>query len=87
MLPPTLFEGYDRDLRELYTSAIWRPVLALKAWSGQTDAQRAALWHAIYDIQRENHNLRRQLAEERRERLELTDHVARMERIQEFGGE
>ncbi|GKB04860.1 hypothetical protein Tco_0833055, partial [Tanacetum coccineum] len=116
-LPPTLFEGYDRDLRELYTrsgvvrdeifsqryrfrslereqeratvtfSAIWRPVLALEAWAGQTDAQRAALWHAIYDIQRENHDLRRQIAEERRERLELTDRVARMERRQESGGE
>ncbi|GJY92822.1 hypothetical protein Tco_0508604 [Tanacetum coccineum] len=102
-LPPMLFEGYNRDLRELYTrsgavrdeiflhryrfrsikreqeratvtfSAIWRPILALEAWAGQTDAQRAALWHAIYDIQRENHDLRRQLAEERRERLELTD--------------
>ncbi|GJU99912.1 hypothetical protein Tco_1329183 [Tanacetum coccineum] len=60
-LPPTLFEGYDRDLRELYTSAIWRPILALEAWAGQTDAQR-------------------QIAEERRERLELTDHVARIER-------
>ncbi|GJZ08191.1 hypothetical protein Tco_0542474, partial [Tanacetum coccineum] len=76
-------EGYDRDLRELYT----RPILVLKAWAGQTDAQRAALWHAIYDIHRENHDLRRQLTEERRERLELTDHVARMERRQEFGGE
>nr|GEZ21724.1 hypothetical protein [Tanacetum cinerariifolium] len=88
-LPPTLFEGYDKDLRELYTrsaavrdeiflqrysfrslereheratvtfSVIWRPVLALEAWAGQTDAQRAALWHSIYDIQRENHDLRR----------------------------
>ncbi|GJY52554.1 hypothetical protein Tco_0443401 [Tanacetum coccineum] len=45
-LPHTLFEGYDRYLRELYT----RPLLALEAWAGQTDAQRAALWHAIYDI-------------------------------------
>ncbi|GJY69103.1 hypothetical protein Tco_0472085 [Tanacetum coccineum] len=58
-LPPTLFEGYDQDLRELYTSAIWRPVLALEAWAGQTNAHRAALWHAIYDIQRENQDLRR----------------------------
>ncbi|GKA31726.1 hypothetical protein Tco_0718031 [Tanacetum coccineum] len=30
--------------------ALWRPMLALEAWAGQTDAQRAALWHAIYDI-------------------------------------
>ncbi|GJS74712.1 hypothetical protein Tco_0707553 [Tanacetum coccineum] len=58
-LPPILFEGYDRDLRKLYTR------------SGE----------------RENHDLRRQLAEERRERLELTDHVARIERRHEFGGE
>ncbi|GJZ76429.1 hypothetical protein Tco_0641101 [Tanacetum coccineum] len=39
------------------------------------------------DIQRENHDLRRQLAEERCERLELTDRIARIERRQEFGGE
>ncbi|GJR26149.1 hypothetical protein Tco_1102381, partial [Tanacetum coccineum] len=88
-LPPTLFEAYDRDLRELYTrsgavkneiflqryrfrslkpeqeratmifSAIWRPILALEAWASQTNAQRAALWHVIYGIQRENHDLRR----------------------------
>ncbi|GKD30873.1 hypothetical protein Tco_1241651 [Tanacetum coccineum] len=50
---------------------------------GQTDAQRAALWHSIYDIQRENHDLRMQLSEKRHERLELADHVARMERRQE----
>nr|GEU78681.1 hypothetical protein [Tanacetum cinerariifolium] len=83
------FRSLEREhKRAMVTfSAIWRLVLALEAWSGQTDAQRAALWHAIYDIQRENHNLRRQLAEERRERLELTDRVARMERRQESGGE
>ncbi|GJZ64914.1 hypothetical protein Tco_0621610 [Tanacetum coccineum] len=99
-LPPTLFDGYDRDLRELYTrsgavrdeifsqryrfrslkreqeratvtfNAIWRPILALEAWVGQTDAQRATLWHAIYDIQRENHDLRVQIAEKRRERTQ-----------------
>ncbi|GKF20607.1 hypothetical protein Tco_0069245, partial [Tanacetum coccineum] len=65
----------EQERATMTFSAIWRPVLALEAWAGQTDAQRAALWHAIYDIQRENHDLRRQLAEERRERLELTDRV------------
>nr|GEU86276.1 hypothetical protein [Tanacetum cinerariifolium] len=85
-------EGYDKDLRELYTrsavvrdeiflqrysfrslereheratvtfSVIWRPILALEAWAGQTDAQRTALWHAIYDIQRENHDLKRKFS-------------------------
>ncbi|GJW78972.1 hypothetical protein Tco_0140654 [Tanacetum coccineum] len=27
--------------------ALWRPVLALESWAGQTDAHRAALWHDI----------------------------------------
>ncbi|GJX08376.1 hypothetical protein Tco_0196308 [Tanacetum coccineum] len=36
---------------------------------------------------RENHDLRMQIAEERRERLELTDRVARMERRQESRGD
>ncbi|GKE68313.1 hypothetical protein Tco_1526385 [Tanacetum coccineum] len=31
--------------------ALWRPVLALESWAGQTDAHRAALWHAIRDTQ------------------------------------
>ncbi|GJX30041.1 hypothetical protein Tco_0238120 [Tanacetum coccineum] len=76
------FRSLEREQKRatMTFSAIWRPVLALEAWAGQTDAQRAAIWHAIYDNQRENHDLRRQIAKERRERLELTDHVARMER-------
>ncbi|GJT45079.1 hypothetical protein Tco_0953794 [Tanacetum coccineum] len=59
-LPPTLFESYDQDLRELYTrsGAVRDEIFFVEAWAGQTDAQRAALWHAIYDIQRENHDLR-----------------------------
>ncbi|GKF06928.1 hypothetical protein Tco_0037596, partial [Tanacetum coccineum] len=68
-------------------SAIWRPILALEAWAGQTDAQRAALWHTIYDIQMENHDLRMQISKDRRERLDLTDRVARIERRQESRGE
>nr|GEU98684.1 hypothetical protein [Tanacetum cinerariifolium] len=52
--------------------------------AGQTDAYRAALRHAIYDTQRENHDLRTHLAEESRERLELVDHVSRMERRQNY---
>nr|GEV12594.1 hypothetical protein [Tanacetum cinerariifolium] len=57
---------------------------SFKAWAGQTDAQRMAMWH---DIQWENYDLRRQIAKERRERLELTNRVARMERRQESEGE
>ncbi|GKE98889.1 hypothetical protein Tco_0022240, partial [Tanacetum coccineum] len=70
-LSPALFEMYNRDIGELFTRAIWRPVLALDAWAGQTDAQRAALWHAISDVQGENRDLRLQLAEERHAQLEL----------------
>ncbi|GJW05859.1 hypothetical protein Tco_1568282 [Tanacetum coccineum] len=81
-LPPTLFRSLEREQERatMTFSAIWRPVLALDAWAGQTDAQRATLWHAIYDIERENHDLRVQIAKERRERLEMKDRVARIER-------
>nr|GEZ84041.1 hypothetical protein [Tanacetum cinerariifolium] len=90
-LPSTLFMDIDRDIRKLYT---WsgavrdeifsqRPVLAFEAWAGQTNAQRADLWHAICDIQWKNHDLKMHLAEESCEQLELVDHVARIERRQE----
>ncbi|GJV62940.1 hypothetical protein Tco_1473768 [Tanacetum coccineum] len=63
--------------------AIWRPVLALESWAGQTDAQRAALWHAISDTHGENQELRLQLTEERRAWLELAKVVDSMKRGQE----
>ncbi|GJY01883.1 hypothetical protein Tco_0360035 [Tanacetum coccineum] len=44
-LPPALFEGYDRDLKELYT----RPVLAFESWAGHVDAHRVEMWRARYD--------------------------------------
>ncbi|GKB34184.1 hypothetical protein Tco_0879126 [Tanacetum coccineum] len=53
---------------------------------GQTNAQRAALWHAIGNVHGENQDLRLQLAEERRARLELTEVVASMRRGQEPRG-
>ncbi|GKD50504.1 hypothetical protein Tco_1279480 [Tanacetum coccineum] len=67
--------------------ALWRPVLALESWVGQTDAQRAALWHAISDTQGENQELRLQLAEERRAWLELAEIVDNMRRGQEPQGD
>ncbi|GJU90624.1 hypothetical protein Tco_1303047 [Tanacetum coccineum] len=75
-------ESLEREQERVTVTfgVLWRPVLALEAWAGQTDSQRATRWHAIYDIKRENHDLRMQLTEEMRERLELVDHVARMER-------
>ncbi|GKG10831.1 hypothetical protein Tco_0342231, partial [Tanacetum coccineum] len=78
--PLTLFEGYDRDLRELYTrSGVVRDEIFLQRYRSLEREQERAT--------RENHDLRRQIAEERRERLELIDRVARMERRQESGGE
>ncbi|GJW84900.1 hypothetical protein Tco_0158045 [Tanacetum coccineum] len=67
-LSPDLFERYDRDIGELFTRL------------GATDAQRAALWHAISDTQEESRELRLQLAEERRTRLELVEIVDSMRR-------
>ncbi|GJY56379.1 hypothetical protein Tco_0455494 [Tanacetum coccineum] len=67
--------------------AIWRPVLALESWAGQTDAHRAALWHAISDTQMENRELRLEIAEERRVRLDLAEVVDSMRRGQEPRGD
>ncbi|GKC28710.1 hypothetical protein Tco_1036004 [Tanacetum coccineum] len=67
-LSPALFERsleYEQKRVAVTFRVIWRLVLALKVWAGQMDAQRAALWHAISDVQEENQDLRLQLAEER----------------------
>ncbi|GKD98535.1 hypothetical protein Tco_1382432 [Tanacetum coccineum] len=67
--------------------ALRRPVLAIELWAGHTDAQRAALWHAISDTQGENRELRLQLAEERRARLESAEIVDNIRRGQEPRGD
>ncbi|GKF07010.1 hypothetical protein Tco_0041234, partial [Tanacetum coccineum] len=53
----------------------------------QTHAQRAALWHAISDTQMDNRELRLQIAEERRARLDLAEIVDSMRRGQEPRGD
>ncbi|GKA71421.1 hypothetical protein Tco_0777560 [Tanacetum coccineum] len=78
---------YEQERVAATFRAIWRPVLALESWEGQTDAQRAALWHAISDIQGKNQDLRLQLAKERRARLELAKVVGSMRRGQEPRGD
>ncbi|GKE15831.1 hypothetical protein Tco_1423408, partial [Tanacetum coccineum] len=59
-LPPTLFEGYDQDLRELYTrsGAVRDEIFSQRYmfWSLEQEQERAM---------RESHDLRRQIAEER----------------------
>ncbi|GJY33216.1 hypothetical protein Tco_0417685 [Tanacetum coccineum] len=78
---------HEQERVALTFGAIWRPVLALKSWAGQTDAQREALWHAISDTQGENQELRLQLVEERRARLELAEIVDSMKRGKEPRGD
>ncbi|GJX82988.1 hypothetical protein Tco_0332469 [Tanacetum coccineum] len=56
-LSPALFERSlecEQEKIAVTFEAIWRLMLALEAWAVQTDAQRAALWHAISDVQGEN---------------------------------
>ncbi|GJU94461.1 hypothetical protein Tco_1319217 [Tanacetum coccineum] len=90
-LPPILFEGYDRDLRELYTrsGAVRDEIFSqrYRFMSLEREQERATVTFSAIWRMRENHDLRRQIAEERYEQLELTDHVAMMERRQESGGE
>ncbi|GKG54052.1 hypothetical protein Tco_0557575, partial [Tanacetum coccineum] len=41
---------YEQERVAVTFGVIWRPVLALESWAGQTDAQRAALLHVISDM-------------------------------------
>ncbi|GJZ32383.1 hypothetical protein Tco_0577819 [Tanacetum coccineum] len=47
---------YEQERVAVTFGAIWRPVLALELWAGQTDAQRAALWHVGVDIYQKGQN-------------------------------
>ncbi|GJZ35768.1 hypothetical protein Tco_0581585 [Tanacetum coccineum] len=77
---------YEQEWVTVTFGAIWRQVLALESWVGQTDAQRETLWHAISDMQGENRDLWLQLVEERSARLELVEVVDSMRRGQEPRG-
>ncbi|GJY68623.1 hypothetical protein Tco_0471605 [Tanacetum coccineum] len=68
---------YDKDIGELFTRS---------RRLGMRFSPRAALWHAISDMQGKNQDLRLQLAEERRARLELDEVVDSMRRGQEPRG-
>ncbi|GJT77613.1 hypothetical protein Tco_1044338 [Tanacetum coccineum] len=62
-----LLARYDRDIGELFTRPGRLGMRFSPRGTGlKTDAQRAALWHAISDMQGENQDLRLHLAEERR---------------------
>ncbi|GJS62839.1 hypothetical protein Tco_0677403 [Tanacetum coccineum] len=56
-LSPTLFERsleHEQERVAVTFREIWRPVLALESWAGQTDAHRASMCYAISDTQGEN---------------------------------
>ncbi|GKE84143.1 hypothetical protein Tco_1557885, partial [Tanacetum coccineum] len=78
---------HEQERVAMTFGAIWRPVLALESWAGQTDAQRVALWHAISDTQMENRELRLQIIEEMRVRLDLAEIVDSKRREQEPRGD
>ncbi|GJT51584.1 hypothetical protein Tco_0977741 [Tanacetum coccineum] len=63
--------------------------IAVSLYAGRDDMMGFQIAFSVVlhskKVVRENHDLRRQLVEERCGRLELTYHVTRMERRQEFG--
>ncbi|GJW45898.1 hypothetical protein Tco_0077544, partial [Tanacetum coccineum] len=84
-LPPTLFEGYDRDLRELYTrlGAVRDEIFSQRYRFRSLEREQESVTVTFSAIWRPNHDLRVQIAKEMHERLELADHVARIKRRQE----
>ncbi|GJY66733.1 hypothetical protein Tco_0468971 [Tanacetum coccineum] len=74
-MPPTLFVGIDRDVRELYTRSgvvrdeifSQRPMLALEAWAGRVDTRLADMSRDRYDDHRSIHDMLVQQAAMQRE--------------------
>ncbi|GJY53297.1 hypothetical protein Tco_0444961 [Tanacetum coccineum] len=85
-----LTELYDRDIGELFTRsrAVRDEIFSQRyRFRSQMDAHRAALWHDISDTQRENWELRLQLADERCAWLDLAEIIDSMRRGQEPRGD
>nr|GEV40370.1 hypothetical protein [Tanacetum cinerariifolium] len=57
VMPPTLFAEIDRDVRELYTRYLWRPVVALEAWAGHVNTRMTDMSRAGYDDHRLVHDM------------------------------
>ncbi|GJR75892.1 hypothetical protein Tco_0088257 [Tanacetum coccineum] len=89
-LPPTLFEGYDRDLRELYTRsmAVWDEIFSQRyRLRRRVDAQRATMSQARSKDHRLIHDLLVQNAAMQRELQELRDCVTTLERERDRRGQ
>ncbi|GKA77040.1 hypothetical protein Tco_0783501, partial [Tanacetum coccineum] len=80
-------EGEDEYPWRWWRPGVVRDEIFSQRYRLRSLEREAALWHAIYRTQRENHDLKMRIAEERHERLELIDRVARMELRHEFRGE
>ncbi|GJU25972.1 hypothetical protein Tco_1164593 [Tanacetum coccineum] len=86
-MPPTLFVGIDRDVRELYTRSgvvrdnifSLRPVLALEAWARHVDTRMADLSWAGYDDHRLIHDMLVQQAALQRELQKMKGRVTSLE--------
>ncbi|GJW13339.1 hypothetical protein Tco_0017472 [Tanacetum coccineum] len=80
-LSPALFKRYDSDIGELFTrSGAVRHKIFSQRYRFKSLEHEAALWHAISDTQMENRELRLQITEERRARLDLAEVVDSMRR-------
>ncbi|GJX40138.1 hypothetical protein Tco_0255128 [Tanacetum coccineum] len=85
-LPPALFEGYDRDLRELYSRSravrdeIFSQRYRLRSLEqGHVDAQRAEIWQARYDDHRLIHDLLVHNTMMQRQLQEMRDRITILE--------
>ncbi|GJZ67832.1 zf-CCHC domain-containing protein [Tanacetum coccineum] len=78
-LPPTLVVDIDWDVRDLYTRALWRLVLALEAWVGHVDTWLVDMSRDRYDDHRLIHDLLVQHAAMQHELQEMRGRVAALE--------
>ncbi|GJX44077.1 hypothetical protein Tco_0260753 [Tanacetum coccineum] len=78
-LPPNLVADIDRDVRELYTRALWRPVLTLEAWAGHVDTWLEDTSRDRYDDHRLILDMLVQQAAIQRELQEMRGRVTALE--------
>nr|GEZ62121.1 hypothetical protein [Tanacetum cinerariifolium] len=80
VMPPTLFAKIDKDEMTAMTfGALWRSMLALKAWTGRVDTRMIYMSWAGYDDHRRVHNMLFQQTALRRELQEMRDRVTVLE--------
>nr|GFB00948.1 hypothetical protein [Tanacetum cinerariifolium] len=78
-MPPTLSLEHEHERTVVMFGALWRPVLALKAWVGRVDTQMTDMSWTGYDDHRLVHDMLLQQAALQRELQEMMDHVIVLE--------